>query len=71
MDDCGELHDDMCAYFEFAGNAASAPGRQVRARRNPVVQEQVRTRLFKDESSVLGRRVAVVREKVLREGEVS
>lgn len=71
MDDCGELHDDMCAFFEFAGNAAVAAGKQVRTRNSPTVQEQVRVRVFKDESSALGRRVSVFREKVLRDGEVS
>lgn len=71
VDDCGELHDDMCAFFEFAGNAAVAPGKQVRTRNSPAVQEQVRVRVFKDESSALGRRVSVFREKVLRDGEVS
>lgn len=71
MDDCGELHDDMCAYYEFAGNAATAPAKQVRTRNNPLVQEQIRFRFFKDKGSVLGRRVCMVREKVPCDGEVS
>lgn len=71
MDDCGELHDDMCAYFELSGNAAFAAGKQVRARKSPLLQEEVRVALFKDESSPIGRRVSVVRDKVVREGQVS
>lgn len=71
MDDCGELHDDMCAYFEYAGNAAAAAGKQVRTRGNPSVQEQVRARLFEDGGSVIGRRVCKVVGKTLHEGQVT
>lgn len=70
MDDCGELHDDMCAYFELAGNAAAAAARQVRTRNNLAAQEKVRLRVFEDESSVLGRRVCVARKEKVQEGEV-
>lgn len=61
----------MCAYYEFAGNAATAAAKQVRTRNNPMVQEQIRFRFFKDKGSVLGRSVCMVCEKVPREGEVS
>lgn len=70
IDDCGELHDDMCAYFEFAGHAATATGERVRSRNNLWLQEQVRVRLLKDDTCILGRHVCAVRGKELREGEV-
>lgn len=70
MDDCGELHDDMCAYFEFAGNAAVAEGKKVRTRSKSLVQEQVRARLFADGEEVVGRRVCKVVDKTLCHGEV-
>lgn len=70
IEDCGELHDDMCGYFEFAGNAAAAEGRQVRTRNSPSAQEEVRSALFEGERSAVGRRVSVIRDKVLHEGQV-
>lgn len=71
MDDCGELHDDMCAYFEFAGNAAAAAGKQVRTQGKASVQEQVRARLFADARNVVGRCVCkVVEDETLLEGKV-
>lgn len=71
LEDCGELHDDMCAYFEFACSAAAAPSRQVRTRGNQSVMEQIRTRLFEEGGNVIGRRVCKVVGKSLLEGEVS
>ncbi|CAN0289125.1 unnamed protein product [Ectocarpus fasciculatus] len=79
QDDCGELHDDMCSYFEFAGNAAAAAAKHVRTRRLPPrAQEEVRVGLLeqgKDKAgrrSVLGRGVSVFREKeILHEGWVT
>ncbi|CAN0493790.1 unnamed protein product, partial [Ectocarpus sp. 12 AP-2014] len=74
LDDCGELHDDMCSYFEFAGNAAASAAKHVRTRHlNPLAQEEVRVGLFKGEGvgSVVGRRVSVFREKILHEGWVT
>lgn len=71
LDDCGELHDDMCSYFEFAGNAAAAAAKHVRTRHlSPRAQEEVRVGLFKgkDIGGVVGRRVSVFREKILHEG---
>lgn len=70
IEDCGELHDDMCGYFEFAGNAAAAEGKQVRTRNSPSAQEEVRSALFEDEKSAIGKRVSVIRDKVLHEGQV-
>ncbi|CBJ48306.1 hypothetical protein Esi_0002_0025 [Ectocarpus siliculosus] len=74
LDDCGELHDDMCSYFEFAGNAAAAAAKHVRTRHLPPrAQEEVRLGLFKGKGmdSVVGRRVSVFREKILYEGWVT
>lgn len=70
IEDCGELHDDMCAYFEFAGNAAAADGKQVRTRNSASAQDEVRSVLFGDETSAVGKRISVVRHKVLHEGQV-
>lgn len=70
IEDCGELHDDMCGYFELAGNAAAAEAKQVRTRKSPSLQEEVRSALFGDERSAIGKRVRVIRDKVLHEGQV-
>lgn len=70
IEDCGELHDDMCGYFELTGNAAAAEGKQVRTRKSPSAQEEVRSALFGDERSAIGKRVSLVRDKVLHEGQV-
>ena len=70
-DDCGELHDDMCSYFEFAGHAATAPGLQVESGDNFWLQEKVRERLLKEDTCIVGRRVCAVRNNELCEGEVS
>ncbi|CAN0157441.1 unnamed protein product, partial [Ectocarpus sp. 4 AP-2014] len=74
LGDCGELHDDMCSYFEFAGNAAASAAKHVRTRHlPPLAQEEVRVGFFKgkDMGSVVGRRVSVFREKILHEGWVT
>ena len=70
VEDCGELHDDMCGYFEFAGNAAGAEAKQVRTRKSLSLQEEVRSALFGDVRSAIGKRVSVIRDKILREGQV-